>query len=316
MPEIVCLGEALIDVFAETGVPLRDARTLSPSPGGAPANLSVALARLGADIGFIGKVGIDEYGNYLIDLLKQEGVDTTHFVAEPGAPTMLAIVATPSKDKQDFILYNGANALLRVEELPRDYIIAANFFIYGSVTLASESRQAALQAARWVKKAGKHVIFDVNLRSLIWPDMLSAKHWIKKGVDTATILKLNGEELEFLTGETDPEAGSNLLLKQGIQLCCVSLGAEGVFFNNGTFKKHVPAFSVKVKNTTGSGDAFVGGLTYGLNKQKELIENLSEQSLIQIVRFANACGAMAATKLGAMSGLPTLNEVNRLMIGK
>jgi fructokinase len=313
MPEIVCLGEALIDVFAETGVPLRDASTLSPSPGGAPANLTVALARLRADVGFIGKVGVDEYGSYLIDLLKQEGIDTTYFVAEPGAPTMLAIVATPSKETPQFILYNGANAMLRIEELPKNYITSANIFIYGSVTLSNTSRDAALQAAVWAKAAGNHVIFDVNLRSLIWPNLKTAKHWINKGVANATILKLNEEELEFLTGEKDPEAGSDKLLQQSIQLCCVSLGSKGVFFNNGTFKKHVPAFAVKVVNTTGCGDAFVGGLAYGLNAEKDAILNLSEKSLTQMIRFANACGALAATKVDAMSGLSGLDEVKSLL---
>ena len=125
MARIVVLGEALVDVFAESGVSLRDAQTLHPRPGGAPANVAVALARLGADVGFIGKVGTDEYGSFLIDLLRKEGVDTTHFMADPRAPTMLAIVASPSPTEQQFVLYNGANALLNSEALPRAYIATA-----------------------------------------------------------------------------------------------------------------------------------------------------------------------------------------------
>ena len=95
MPQIMVLGEALIDVFAEMGIPLREAHTLHPRPGGAPANVAYALAGLGADVGFVGKVGTDDYGYWLIDILRDKGVDTTYFEADPSAPTMLAIVAAP-----------------------------------------------------------------------------------------------------------------------------------------------------------------------------------------------------------------------------
>jgi fructokinase len=313
MPQIVVLGEALIDVFAEKGVPLRAATTLQPSPGGAPANVAVALARLGADVGFIGKVGIDDYGSFLIDLLAGEGVDTTHFVADPREPTMLAIVAAPSPTEQHFILYNGANGLLDPEELSPAYIASANLFGYNSVTLASGSRAAALQAALWANEAGKHVVFDVNLRPLLWSSLDVARKRIEEALVTTTILKLNQTELEFLTGLADPVQGSQHLLERGIQLCCVSLGVTGAFFNNGTARGQVPAFSVDVRDTTGSGDAFVAGLSYQLNQLDEPVTQLDEATLRQIVAFANACGALAATQVGAMTASPTLEAVERLL---
>lgn len=313
MPQIVILGEALIDVFADKGVPLRAAKSLHPSPGGAPANVAVALARLGAKVGFIGKVGVDDYGAFLIDLLASEGVDTTHFMADPGGPTMLAIVAVPSPTEQHFILYNGANALLGPEDIPQSYVTSAKVFGYGSVTLASASRAAALQAARWAKEAGRYVVFDINLRPLLWPSLDMARQRIEEALATATVVKLNETELEFLTGQTDPARGSQKIVGQGLQLCCVSLGADGAYFNNGLASGHVPAFPVEVRDTTGSGDAFVAGLAYQLNKLSEPVTGLDEVSLRRIIAFANACGALAATQVGAMSASPTLREVEQLL---
>ncbi|MEM7534308.1 MAG: carbohydrate kinase [Chloroflexota bacterium] len=312
MPTIIVLGEALIDIFAEKGVPLRQAKSLYPTPGGAPANVAVALARLGADVGFVGKVGVDDYGDFLIDLLKHEGVDITYFTADPNGPTMLAVVAMPSATEQHFILYNGANTLLKTEELSPDYFDAANIYIYSSVTLAEASRTAALDVARWMLAAGKQVIFDVNLRPLVWPNMDIARERIEKSVELSTILKLNEIELEFLTGTTDPAIGSQQLLSQGVQLCCVSLGAEGAYFNNGSAAGHVAPFNVSVQDTTGSGDAFVAGLAYQLLHADTQISSLDEQTLQQIIRFANACGALAATQIGGMSASPTLAAVNQL----
>ena len=312
MPKIVVLGEALIDVFADKGVPLRAAENLHPAPGGAPANVAVALARLGEEVGFIGKVGVDDYGSFLIDLLAGEGVDTTHFVADPGGPTMLAIVALPSPTEQHFILYNGANTLLVPEELSRSYITSANILAYNSVTLAGDSRAAALQAAQWAKDAGKHVVFDVNLRPLLWPSLDLARQRIEQALNTATIVKLNETELEFLTATADPTTGSQHLIDRGAQLCCVSLGAQGAFFSNGTACGHVPAFSVDVRDTTGSGDAFVAGLSYQLNSLSRPVADLDEATLRRMVIFANACGALAATQVGAMSASPSLAAVKKL----
>lgn len=316
MPKIVVLGEALIDVFAEKGVPLREAKSLHPTPGGAPANVAMALARLGADVGFIGKVGVDDYGAFLIDLLSQAGVDTTHFVADPSGPTMLAVVAVPSPTEQHFILYNGANALLTVAELSSAYITEADIFIYGSVTLAEASQAATLQAAQWAKAAGKQVMFDVNLRPLIWPNLDIARARTEEALAAATIVKLNEKELEFLSGSTDPAQGSQALLKRGLQLCCVSLGAEGAYFNNGRAAAYVPAFSMTIRDTTGSGDAFVAGLTFQLSLLSEALTDLTsldEATLCQIITFANACGGLAATQVGAMSALPKLETVEQLL---
>lgn len=310
MSEILILGEALIDIFAAPGTRLRDADTLRPRPGGAPANVAVALARLGADVGFIGKVGTDDYGGYLRELLAAEGVDVTYFTADRRAPTMVAIVAVPSATEQHFVLHSGASVLLTPADLPRQVIEASLLFNFGSVTLSGAAAPALMRAIEWARSAGTIVLFDVNLRPALWPDLELARQRIEVCLPMTTVLKVNENELSFLTETTDPERGSKLLLTQGIELCCVSLGDEGVFFRSQSAAGYVPALSVEVQDSTGCGDAFVAGIAYQLTRRgNQTIAALSESELIEICTFANACGALAATQIGGMSASPDLGRV-------
>jgi len=313
MPRIISFGEALIDAFAEPGIPLRDMPTLHTAPGGAPANVAVALARLGADVGFVGKVGDDEFGRMLIDLMDGEGIDVSHFTADPAAPTMMSVVATPTPTEQDFVIYSGAGARLSTDNLSHDYFAEADLFIYGSVTLAGDAGDTLRQVLQWIHNSAGQTIFDVNLRPALWPDMDQARRCIDTCIDAATILKVNEVELEFLTGQTDPDTGSRQLLERGVRLCCVSLGAEGAYFNTGHTSGRVPVFPVEIANTTGSGDAFVAGLAHQLSLRQVPIDDMDGAMMTEIVRFANACGALAATRVGAMSGLPSLDAVEKFL---
>jgi fructokinase len=202
---------------------------------------------------------------------------------------------------------------LSPDELPRTYIAGADLLVYGSVTLASESREATMAASRWAREAGKHVVFDVNLRPALWPDLDTARQRILESVALANIIKLNETELEFLTGSSDPALGSRCLLQHDVDLCCVSLGARGAYFNNGSAEGHVPAYHVEIRDTTGSGDAFVAGLAFQLHKLDHGLADLDAGTLAALIKFANACGALAATSLGAMSAAPTLDAVEQLL---
>jgi fructokinase len=127
-------------------VPLKEASSFIPAPGGAPANVAVALARLGLQVGFIGLVGYDPFGLLFTEILQAEGVDTTNFRRLADSPTMMALVASNSPNEQDFIIYRGAAARLRAADLNRAYIASVEVFLYGSVTLTEASRDAAFQA--------------------------------------------------------------------------------------------------------------------------------------------------------------------------
>lgn len=294
-----------MDLFAQpAGVPLKEASSFIPAPGGAPANVAVALARLGLEVGFIGLVGDDPFGLLFTELLQGEGVDTTHFRRLAGSSTMLALVASDSPNEQDFIIYRGAAARLEAADLNRAYITSAEVFLYGAVTLSEASREAAFQAVTWANEAGVWVIFDANLRPALWPSPEAARQGILAGLQDAAVVKLNETELTLLVGTNDLPSGSRRVLGQGPKLCLVTLGSQGAYFNNGRVEGHVPAFQVNAVDTTGCGDAFLAGLTMGLLETGLPAEALDEATLRRLVRFANAAGALTATRRGAMAALP------------
>jgi fructokinase len=313
MPRILVLGEALIDLFAGTGVSLRTTRAFQPTPGGAPANVAVALGKLGADVGFIGKVGQDEFGLWLRQFMASQGVDVAYLEADSRAPTMLAVVALPTPDNPQFILYNGANELLTPDELPQQAIAQAAVFIYGSVTLSTRSGEAALHAAHIAHQAGATVIFDVNLRPNLWPDLETARREIDRCLDSATIIKANENEIQFLTGTDDLERGSAALLERGAKVCCVSLGDQGAYFRTARAGGYVPAFKVNAIDATGSGDAFVAGLALQVAALSDPFHDLSFEGWYERFRFANACGALTTTVMGGMNGSPLLADVQAFM---
>ena len=315
MPSVVSLGEALIDMFAGTiGVPLKEADSFIPAPGGAPANVAVALARLGVDAGFIGRVGDDPFGLLLVELLQAEGVDITHFRQIAGHPTTLALVAASSSSEQDFIIYRGADTMLGPEDLDRSYLASAKVFLYGSVTLTATSCDAALQAVTWANEDGVLVAYDANLRPALWPSLEAARQGILEGMCGVSICKVNETELELLAGTRDPSAGSRWILDRGVKLCLVTLGSDGAYFNNGRAEGHVPAFGIREVDTTGCGDAFLAGLIAGLLETSLLLQRLDASTLFRLVRFASAAAALSAEQKGAMAGLPDRAAVDAFLI--
>lgn len=314
MPRAICFGEAVIDMFGvPAGAILKEARSFIPAPGGAPANVAVGLARLGIEVGFIGTVGNDPFGSLLTEILQSEGVDTTHFRQVDGSPTTIALVAASSPNDQDWIIYRGADARLRADDLDRSYVASAEIFLWGSVTLSAAARDAALKAIQWANADGTIVAFDANLRPAVWPSLETARQEILAALHGVTVCKLNETELEVLVGTDDPRTGSRRILDRGPGLCLVTLGRRGAYFSNGRAEGHVPAFSVDVVDSAGCGDAFLAGLGYGLLATPVPPERLEEPDLRRLVRFANAAGALTATCHGAMTGFPTLGTVNRFL---
>lgn len=317
VPQVVCLGEALIDLFGSpSGVPLKQAACFIPAPGGAPANVAVGLARLGASSGMVGRVGDDPFGHSLIELLQSEGVDTLHLRATGVTHTTLAFVAAASPTEQGFFICRGADATLRPEDLDRSYLASARVLVYGSVTLSAGSRSAARQAVDWAVQDRVLVVYDANLRPVLWPDLDAARQGILEGVGGASVCKLNERELELLTGSSDPEQGSRRILGLGPSLCVVTLGKDGSYFNNGRVQGHVPAFEVEVVDSTGCGDAFLAGLVLGLLESAAPPDCLDEAALQRMLILGNASGALTATQRGAMTALPTRKAVESFIASR
>jgi fructokinase len=320
--DIVCLGEILIDMFpAEIGRRLVEVSAFHPKPGGAPANVAVAAARLGAKSAFIGKVGDDAFGRFLLETLAQEQVDTRGLRLDPAARTTMAFIALPDPHQAEFVFYRnpGADTLLRPDELEQEQLQQTRAFHFGSVSLSLEPcRSATLAAARLAKEAGALVSFDVNYRPSLWPHPDEALSVIRNALPLARLIKVNLAELELLTGSSDLESGSQTLLGQGLDLVVVTLGPKGSFFRSAQGSGHVAGFTVPTVDAIGCGDAFTAGLLTQLISlplaEKGLPHRqLSPERLHQILRYANAVGALTATKQGVIPALPTAKAVDAFL---
>jgi fructokinase len=313
--DIVCLGELLVDMFpAELGRKLEDVSAFRPKPGGAPANVAVAAARLGARSAFIGKVGDEAFGHHLVDVLAQEGVETRGMRFDPQARTTMAFIAMPDENTSEFVFYRnpGADMLLRKEELDRELLAGTHAFHFGSISLIQEpSRSATLEALDIARQAGALVSFDVNYRPSLWNSRKEAYERIVAAIPYVDLLKLNEGELELLTGSKDL-ATAESLLHDGPELCVVTLGREGSFFRIADGGEHVPAFKVATVDATGCGDGFVAGLLCQLVCSGQQ-ERLSLARMREALRYANAVGAITSLTQGVIPALPTARQVQAFL---
>jgi fructokinase len=319
--DIVCLGELLIDMFpAEMGRPLAEVSAFRPKPGGAPANVAVAARRLGKASAFIGKVGDDAFGHHLASVLAHEGVDVSGMCYDREARTGLAFIAMPDENNYDILFYRnpGADMRLRTDELDEALLRSAQAFHFGSISLIQEpSRGATLRAVEIARQGGALISLDVNYR----PDLWSCKEARKRVLDVlplVDLLKINEVETGILGGTGDVAGVSRALLQRGPALCVVTLGPNGSFFRVAQGGEHVPAFQVDTVDATGCGDAFVAALLCQLialspageeSAQVHRHEHLTVPRMREILRYANAAGALTSLAQGVIPALPHHGQV-------
>ncbi|CAD5192718.1 unnamed protein product [Musa acuminata subsp. malaccensis] len=309
---VVSFGEMLIDfVPSEAGVSLAEASSFLKAPGGAPANVAIAVARLGGRAAFVSKLGDDEFGHMLAAILREKGVSDAGVVFDAGARTALAFVTLRADGEREFMFYRNPSAdmLLTAAELNVDLIRNGAIFHYGSISLIAEPcRSAHLKAMELAKESGALLSYDPNLRLPLWPSPEEARKQILSIWDKADIVKVSGAELEFLTGHDSVEDEVALRLwRPSLKLLLVTLGDKGCKYFTKDFRGIVGSFTVKQVDTTGAGDAFVGALLQGIIEDQSALQD--EKKLRQVLRFANACGAITATKKGAIPSLPSASEV-------
>src|ERR687891_97912 len=215
MADVICLGEVLID-FVPTVTPttLIEAPAFKKAPGGAPANVAVALARLDRPSAFMGMTGDDPFGRFLQLTLAEAGVDTGPLRFTREARTALAFVSLRADGDREFMFYRhpSADMLFEPVELDAQAIQGAKLLHYGTISLISEpSRSATLHAIELAKDAGCIVSCDPNLRLALWPDRAAARDGLLHAMAQAQVVKLSDDELRFLTGSDDPAAAREQL---------------------------------------------------------------------------------------------------------
>ncbi|WP_416147845.1 aminoimidazole riboside kinase [Salipaludibacillus sp. HK11] len=308
---IISLGEALIDF-----IPLDDNNeTFQKNPGGAPANVSVGLARLGAKSTFLGKVGDDVLGRFLVETLANYGVDTSSMKFTKDTKTGVVFVTLDQDGERSFEFYIDPSADRFLEENEVDEVLFDNHNLlhFGSISLISEpAKSATKKAVKIAKEKGMVISYDPNLRLGLWESEEQAKRVIRSMLGEADVLKISEEELEFITGEKDIEQGVEKLTEFKIPLIFITLGSEGSYiFLKGQMPIKVEAMKVKAVDTTGAGDAFVSGILYQLHLLEKTVSDLTTEEVDKMARFASVSGGLAAATKGAMTALPTLGEVEQ-----
>lgn len=309
MTDITCIGEILIDLtqtgFQESGVPL-----FAANPGGAPANVAVAAARLGARTAFLGKTGRDGFGRYLRQVLADNGVEAAG-LRDSQLLTTMAIVSVDSSGERDFRFVRGADNGLTPEEADVSAIADSKILHFGSVSLTpGPAREATLFAVRSARDAHVLVSYDPNYRAALWDSQESAVEWMRTPLSMVDILKLSEEELPLITGTSDLEEGTGLLEEQGIGLIMVTLGGNGVFCRWQGQCCHQPGIPVKVADTNGAGDTFLAAVLSRLCKRENgPLEGLDRAELKDILAFANRAAAFTCSRSGAIPAMPALSEL-------
>ena len=316
MYEVIALGELLIDFTASApsgqGNPQFEA-----NPGGAPCNVLAMLARLGRRTAFVGKVGEDIFGRMLKTAIEEAGIGSAGLVLDPAAHTTLAFVQNAPDGDRAFSFYRdpGADELLCPEELPLEMLGQTRIFHFGSLSLTREPSRSATRAAVEAARAGGALVsFDPNLRASLWKSLDTAKEQMLWGCSVCGLLKIAEEELEFLTGCKEIGEGAAQLRERfpNIQLLLVTRGKQGsIAFWKELMVSQPTYLQIKAVDTTGAGDTFCGCclhfvLEYGL-------EQLNEERLTGMLRFANAAASLITAKKGAIRSMPELDAVRRLM---
>ncbi len=306
----LCFGELLIDMVSpQPDADLGAATQFLKAPGGAPANVAVGMARLGIASGFVGSVGDDPFGHFLREVVGRENVDVSGVKLSKNSTT-IAFVATKTDGSKDiwFGRNPGADADFSVHDLPdlRDVTI----FHCGSVSLSLDPcRSAQFEAARRVRAHGGLVSFDPNWRPSLWNDFEQAHRLIWQMMELSDIVKVADEEWEFVTGTPDFAAGAAKIRESGPRLVLQTRGKDGAVFDFDGGRGEIAGLKVQALDTLGAGDAFVAGFLAEVARAGSLEAILNVEELNAALRFANACGALATQKAGAIPSLPSHGEI-------
>ena len=313
MFDILTIGEMLIDL-TQTGISDAGIPVYTAFPGGAPANVAVAAAKLGAKAAFIGKVGNDAFGRLLTETVKSNGVNADGMIVSDKANTTLAVVSLQENGERSFAFYRKgfADTQLSESEISSGQLSNTHFLHFGSVSMTEDpSRTATLNSALRAKNMGATITYDPNYRASLWDSVDDALYQMKMPLSIVDILKISDEELPLLTGTDDPDAGTKMLYDDyGVSLILLTLGSKGAYYRFGDITGKCEGVKVKVADTNGAGDTFFGAFLSGmvrLGKYKP--SELTEDEIRELVAFSNKAASITTSRSGAIPAMPTLDEV-------
>lgn len=314
---VYCFGEALIDFHAQARGH-GEAPAFIPHAGGAPANVAVAVAKLGDASAFVGMFGCDVFGDLLLRGLADAGVDTRHARRTDAANTALAFVTHDAQGERSFSFYRppAADLLFREDDFDPAVFAPGAIFHAGSCSMTEPASAATtLRGMARAREAGARVSFDMNLRPALWPRGEDPAPTIWRALALADLVKLSAEELAFLAASAGSEdAALARLWSGGTQFVVITDGTRAIRWFTPQTTGTAPAFTVRAVDSTGAGDAFVGGLLHGLVDAGSLAAMFDDPARRDAtLRFAAACGALAVTRTGSFAAMPTRAEIDTFL---
>ncbi|KLE16243.1 carbohydrate kinase [Clostridium sp. C8] len=309
MKRVICTGEALIDfVSIDLGSSLKETNGFVKKAGGAPANVAAAISKLGAEAYFFGTVGNDAFGSFLEDTFKNNNIMTDFMYKLENHNTTFAFVSLMEDGERDFEFVRDADSFLSYNMI-KDDLDKFDLFHFGSATafLDGELKGTYYKLKEYALKNNKIISFDANYRDNLFND--KKDEFIKCCIDfikDSYIVKLSDEEALLISGKNTIKEASDFILNLGCKNLIVTLGKEGAMLT--TFEKQVlvPTKKMKMKDSTGAGDAFMGAVL-------AQVLNSPEKDMEEIIRCANIVGGITTTKVGALESIPTWDEVENYL---
>jgi 5-dehydro-2-deoxygluconokinase len=306
--DVIAMGRLGVDIYPQqTGVGLADVETFAKYLGGTAGNMSVAVARHGHRVALVSRTGADPFGGYLHRALREFGVDDRYVTDVPDLPTPVTFCEIFPPD--DFPIYfyrfpKAPDLVIHESELDMDAIRAARILWVTGTGLCQEPSRSATLAAIRAREPGTLTVLDLDYRPAFWESRADARHWVGQALDHVTVTVGNLDECDTAVGVREPRAAAQALRDKGVTLAIVKQGPDGVLAVDDTGAVEVPPVPVEVVNGLGAGDAFGGALCHGL---------LSGWDVETTMRFANAAGAIVASRLSCSDAMPTTAEVEAVL---
>ncbi len=313
MNKILCIGEALIDMICtDKRQSLSNGENFLKKPGGAPTNVAAAIGALGGHVELAAKVGKDPFGNQLIQVMKDFGVETKWMLQDEKHFTTMAFVSLMENGERDFVFNRGADGQLSNEDIAVINIEDFSIVHFGSATgfLDGPLKEAYKNLLHTARAKNIFVSFDPNYRHLLFPN--DTENFIEQSwyfLQNCNFFKLSDEEALLITKTKTVSEAATILLENTTANFAITIGAEGTLFGYKNTTTSIPSIKISPIDTTGAGDAFVGALLFQLsNRSAKDTESLTLEQWTTIISNANKAGARTCEYLGAMEAFKHLNK--------
>ncbi|MBD7911937.1 MULTISPECIES: carbohydrate kinase [Clostridium] len=311
MNKVFCIGELLIDFIGkDINKGLKNGFNFEKKAGGAPANVAAAVCKLGGESAFLGQVGNDSFGKFLVEMLESVNIDSEMTKME--GCTTLAFVAIDENGERDFEFNRGSDGDYSFDSIDLSKIHKEDIIHFGSATgfLEGELKNTYFKLLEYAKRDDMFISFDPNYRDAL---ITSCKlegfiNDSKTFVKDADFVKLSDEEIKLITKEEDLKSGVKILHEIGAKVVAITLGAEGTLISDGEDMAIVPSIKIKQVDSTGAGDSFVGAVLKQVADRKDK-KDITFEDWKKIISYANKVGAITCTNYGAIDSMPYAKDI-------